>query len=195
MKLLKIAAVTLTALLAFTSCIVINYPSSGIVTLATEERKESTTVIPKEETEELTESVTEPEIDTPTEEATVYETEEVLPTAEETEAVTETTFYEETEAPETEAVEPTIRLIDITSPISQNRTATVTIVGKPYTDYDIKVIYTTQESTAKGLENKTSDDMGIVWWSWKIGASVKNGTYKIIITDGTEVFETQIDVE
>lgn len=87
-----------------------------------------------------------------------------------------------------------IHLTSITSPISKNKTATLEIIGTPNTEYDISVFYATGESTAKGLEPKMSGDTGKVSWSWKIGASLKPGSYKVVISGGGDTLETAIQV-
>ena len=204
MKLIKLTALILCASFALTACISVNYPQNGLSGILTEDERdynESTVT----ESDEITEISTSPQTEadtTPiteeTEEETIADLEETEPVTTEpitTESEADETVVSETEPPaETEEFIPTIRLIDVTSPIFKNRNATVTVAGKPYTDYSIKVIYSTGESSAKGLEVKTSDDMGIVWWSWKIGPSVKEGTYKVIISDGSEIFEVEFDV-
>ena len=173
MNFAKIITLTVAALLFLTSCITINYPHTGIGELLTAPQEDSSN--------EVTES-----------ESNTTENEESSADIE-SNGDTETI---DTEPPTVgEVSESTISLKSITSPISSNNTATLTIVGKPNTEYNIKVIYTTTESKAKGLENKISDENGIASWSWKIGASVKSGYYKITVSDGTEVFETKIQVE
>lgn len=176
MNFAKLIILALAASLLLTSCITVNYPHTGIGELLTASQEDSTA--------EATEST--------------YDTAESEETSADgaNDGDTETSAPIETEPPTVgEVSESTISLKSITSPISPNKTATVTIVGKPNTEYDIKVIYTTTESKAKGLENKVSDESGIVSWSWKIGASVKSGYYKITVSDGTERFETKIQVE
>ncbi len=176
MNFAKIITLTVAALLFLTSCITINYPHTGIGELLTAPQEDSSN--------EVTES-----------KSNTTENEESSADGA-NDGDTETSAPIETEPPTVgEVSESTISLKSITSPISSNNTATLTIVGKPNTEYDIKVIYTTTESKAKGLENKISDENGIASWSWKIGASVKSGYYKITVSDGTEVFETKIQVE
>lgn len=79
-----------------------------------------------------------------------------------------------------------IKLISITSPISRNQTATVSIKGLPNTEYSIEVFYSTSASSAAGLETKLSDDAGVVEWSWKIGGKTASGTHRIVITGSGE---------
>lgn len=87
-----------------------------------------------------------------------------------------------------------ITLTELTSPISNNQTATLSIVGMPNTEYSIEVFYSTVKSTANGLENKISDDLGVVFWNWKIGSRVKAGNYKITITGGGSILETELQI-
>ena len=164
MKIFKLAVLTV-LILTITSCTVnIYYPGSSIVDYATSD----------DETEKQAESAEDS--------TTVNETEE-------------TQFTEESEADnEPIASSGSIQLMSITSPISKNKTATVEIMGAPNTEYSISVFYATGKSTAKGLESKISSGAGNVSWSWKIGASLKPGSYKIIISGGGDTLETAIQV-
>ena len=87
-----------------------------------------------------------------------------------------------------------ISIINITSPVSVNSNATITIKGKPNTEYDINVYYSSGISKAKGLENKISDENGTVSWTWKVGAKTKKGEYKIIVKDENNSIETYFEV-
>jgi len=82
-----------------------------------------------------------------------------------------------------------LTVLSMTSPCQNGSTASVTIVGKPNTEYQIEVIYKTSKSTAKGLENHMSDSDGIVTWSWRIGANTSAGTHPIKISGGGETLE------
>jgi hypothetical protein len=88
-----------------------------------------------------------------------------------------------------------IKLANITSPISQGETASISIQGQPNTEYIIALHYSSGNSTAAGLENKISDNNGAVSWSWKIGAKTKTGTYNIDISGGGEKFTTNITIQ
>lgn len=85
-----------------------------------------------------------------------------------------------------------ITLVDITSPIGRNETATITIKGEPNTRYSIAVFYSSSESSAAGLEEHVSDSNGFVKWSWKIGGRTKAGEHSIVISGGGQRFETRI---
>jgi len=194
MKTVKFLTVVFLITATMTSCVTINYPQSGIAEIETspkepEETSELTDTLPISETEEtLTEEVS----------VTDGETEKTPNPESESDAAVTTDSPKETEDPEETSEnlqDGDIRLISLTSPISPNRTATIDVKGKPNTEYDISVVYSTSESTAKGLENKVSDSYGFVSWSWKIGPSVKTGRYRIKITGGNSVFETYIQVD
>jgi hypothetical protein len=193
MKKFLLCIVPFILLLALTSCIKVYYPDSGLSDVIAESENSLTNapeVTSAPETDPITEEVqTEPITNAPeVSEAEVTETEK-LPEAEDTSA-------KEAETEETSTGdEQSIWLVDITSPITPNHTATLTVKGKPNTKYSIKVFYSTTESKAKGLESKTSDEYGLVSWDWKIGGSVKTGSYSITVSGGGDSFNTSIFVE
>lgn len=96
--------------------------------------------------------------------ATGSKTRPVIPTSSPTPAI-----------PSATPVPADIELKELTSPIGRNQTATITVKSKPNTIHEIKVLYATGESKAKGLVAKTSNAAGIVSWSWKIGGEYKKG--------------------
>ena len=159
----------------------------------------------KEETSEPEESPssTMTEIDLAENQTSAEETEtdstENQTTAEETAADSaETqTAAEGTESIPTEdtTFEPSITLVSITSPISINKTATLTVKGLPNAEHGINVYYSSGASSAAGLEKKISDDSGLVSWSWKIGARVKSGTYRIVVNCGELEYTTYFVVQ
>lgn len=150
--------------------------------------------------------------DTVTEETSAPEPETMAPVSEsepEPETMPETeppepSAPEQTEpAPETEPpaiptepeiVEPepetVLKLVFVTSPVNRNEKATLTIIGKPNTEYKISVYYSTTVSTASGLEKKTSDADGNVSWTWKVGGKTNAGEHRIVISGGDEKIET-----
>ena len=130
----------------------------------------------------------ETDIEENTAETTLSDTENDVPNTEDTELSPE----ENTDESQTPSV--SLRITSLTSPLSPNQTATIEVIGKPFTEYNIDVIYSTAPSSAKGLENKISDENGIVSWSWKIGPSVKPGSYEITVVGGTETAKTQIQI-
>ncbi len=88
-----------------------------------------------------------------------------------------------------------IRLVSLTSPVNPNGTAEITIQGTAGVVYDIDVFYSTTASSAKGLTPTAADRDGQASWSWKVGASVKPGEYRIEIRGGGETFTTYFTVE
>ena len=134
-----------------------------------------------------------------TAEETAVDSAENQTTAEETAADSaETqTAAEGTESIPTEdtTFEPSITLVSITSPISINKTATLTVKGLPNAEHGINVYYSSGASSAAGLEKKISDDSGLVSWSWKIGARVKSGTYRIVVNCGELEYTTYFVVQ
>ena len=72
--------------------------------------------------------------------------------------------------------------------------ATVTIQGEPNTEYKIHIYYDSGESTAQGLEPKTSDANGVVTWEWKVGANTTPGTHAITVEGGGTKNSVQFEV-
>ena len=91
---------------------------------------------------------------------------------------TETTAPETTKAPEAVKAEPEVKLVSVTSPIDAGEFQTLTIKGKPDTEYAIKVYYRSSASKADGLESKKSDANGNASWTWKVGTNTASVTAK-----------------
>lgn len=91
--------------------------------------------------------------------------------------------------------ESKLELISITSPIDRNETATIKVKGSPNTEYDIDVFYSSSESSADGLENKTSDKDGYVSWSWKIGGKTKEGEHHLVVKGSSETLKVKFTVK
>lgn len=74
----------------------------------------------------------------------------------------------------------------LTSPgtVKRGKSATLEIRGTPNTLYSIKVKYSSGYSSAKGLEDKISDENGVCSWTWRVGAKTKPGSYNITVSDG-----------
>ena len=99
-----------------------------------------------------------------------------------TETEPETTEPEtETTASETAKSEPEVKLVSVISPIDAGEIQTLTIKGKPDTEYVIHVIYKSSVSKADGLEKKKSDANGNVSWTWKVGTNTASTTAKVDI--------------
>lgn len=133
----------------------------------------------------VTETETAEDISTVTEESVT--TSEAVTTDKKQTATTKLTHAESEEsADEFVSSNGTILLVDITSFVYNNNMASLTIQGKPNTDYRISVYYSSGESTAEGLGMKTSDSDGYVTWEWKVGARTKAGSHKIVISGGSD---------
>lgn len=161
---------------------------------------------PVTESYAVTETV---DIDVAETELAVIETIPVV--TETTQIVTETTqFVTEAPKPVTEAPKPVteapkpvteapkpeqvLKITSVTTPVEAGAKATLTIKGKPYTEYNIDVIYKTTASKAQGLENKISSADGTVSWTWKVGNGTTPGTYTIYISGGGERAEIKFKV-
>lgn len=78
--------------------------------------------------------------------------------------------------------------------VSKGSTASISIKGKPNTQYSIAVHYSSGISKASGLKAKTSDANGNASWSWKIGAKTKSGTYDVVISNGTDEIDSSVTI-
>ena len=122
-------------------------------------------------TKPTTKRVTNTEIrTTTTQTTTTAATTKATTTAATTKATTTAATTKATTTAATTKATP-ITLRSITSTVYPGDMVTVEIKGKPNTNYDINVYYSSGVSSADGLGNKTSDGNGIVSWSWKVGTS------------------------
>ncbi len=104
------------------------------------------------------------------------------PTEKPTEAPTKAPTEKPTQAP-TEAPTPIV-FTEYTNNVPAGSNAHVTIQGAPNTDYSIHVYYSSGESNAEGLEQKTSDDNGFVTWEWEVGTKTSKGDHSITVVGG-----------
>jgi micrococcal nuclease len=79
-----------------------------------------------------------------------------------------------------------LSVISYTENTLQGEIASITIQGKPNTEYVITVTYKSGPSQAQGLEPQTSNASGKVTWSWKVGSRTTPGPYPIEIKGGGE---------
>ena len=108
-------------------------------------------------------------------------------TPEATEEATPEPTVEETPEPTQEEEEARLSITKWKKTVEAGEDQNVKIKGKPNTEYTITVEYKTQMSTAKGLIPKTSDNEGIVKWSWKVGSrSTPGSTCYITVSGGGE---------
>lgn len=91
----------------------------------------------------------------------------------------------------TKAAEYTgLKITDISSKVQNNNYATISIQGKPNTEYTCSVKYSSKWSEADGLGTKTSDKNGKITWKWKVGARTKAGEHDIRVVGGDETIKT-----
>lgn len=95
-------------------------------------------------------------------------------------------------APEVTVAE--IELVSMTNPLRRNDDATITIKGKPNTEYSIAVYYQSGKSKAKGLENKVSNSNGVVSWTWHVGGKTQSGKKGIVINGGGQTLKLSFSV-
>lgn len=86
-------------------------------------------------------------------------------------------------------------LESFTEVVVPNEKAYIEIKGIPNTTYSIDVYYKSGKSSAKGLEDKVSDENGLVSFEWTVGSQVTSGTYNVIISDGTNEEKYILTVE
>lgn len=173
-------------------------------TMAVTETEPPAPVTQPPETEPPTPVTQAPETEPPAPVTQPPETEPPAPVTQApvTEAPKPTTQSPVTEAPKpvtqppvvTEAPKQVLDILSVTSPVEGGQNATLSAKGKPNTEYDIKVVYSSGESSAKGLENKKADANGNVSWTWKVGAKTKPGTYTITVKGGGETDTIKITV-
>ncbi|ERJ12104.1 ComEC/Rec2 family competence protein [Haloplasma contractile] len=87
-----------------------------------------------------------------------------------------------------------ITLLNLTEFVKPLDKGSITIDGEPNMEYDIDVIYSSGPSSASGLENKVSNEEGVVTWEWIIGSRVSPGIYQIEISNGqvTNTYEFEV---
>lgn len=90
---------------------------------------------------------------------------------------------------------PNLSLESFTEVVSPNDKASIEVKGVPNTTYSITVYYKSGKSNAKGLEDKVSDENGLVRFEWTIGSQVTSGVYDVIVSDGTNEEKYLLTVE
>ncbi len=145
---------------------------------------------PVSQTRSEVDSVTEIESDTRNDTDTESDTESEAVVGSESES---DRMSEEGEVSLTEPLQR-LTVTYLRTPVHRNQMTTIVLDCKPSTMYRIEVHYQSGISSAKGLEDKLSDDEGRVYWSWKIGGKTAPGTYKIVVTGGGESLTTYFSV-
>ena len=82
----------------------------------------------------------------------------------------------------------------ITTPVKRGEFVEVKMKGKKNTLYQIQVIYSSGASSAKGLEEKMSDDEGNICWRFQVSSRVNPGTYEVKIFNSEEETSTKLQV-
>ena len=100
-----------------------------------------------------------------------------------TEPTTQSTAKVSTTAKPTEAAAP-IQITEYTDVVTAGTNAHLAIKGAPNTEYSISVHYASGDSTADGLETKTSDGDGNVTWDWEVGTNTAKGVHSITVRGG-----------
>lgn len=100
-----------------------------------------------------------------------------------TEATTQAATKAPTTAKPTEAAAP-IQITEYTNVVTAGTNAHLAIKGAPNTEYSISVHYASGDSTAAGLETKTSDGDGNVSWEWEVGTNTAKGVHSITVRGG-----------
>ncbi|MCL2151103.1 MAG: hypothetical protein FWH50_02630 [Coriobacteriia bacterium] len=81
-----------------------------------------------------------------------------------------------------------IELVSSPGTVRPGQRATITVKGRPNTQYSITVMYKSGPSKAQGLETKTSDSSGRVSWTWLIGQNTSSGSfYATVSGDGQKL--------
>lgn len=83
-----------------------------------------------------------------------------------------------------------IKLVQGAGTVGRGYTASLSIKGKPNTDYTLTVYYPSGPSKAAGVGTTTSDSSGNASWSWKVGTRTTPGSHSITISGGGQTLET-----
>ena len=75
-----------------------------------------------------------------------------------------------------------VTLVSITSPVNHGSPASISVKTAPGAACRITVTYKSGPSRAKGLIAKTSDDHGLVGWTWLVGARTTPGTWPVSVS-------------
>jgi hypothetical protein len=75
----------------------------------------------------------------------------------------------------------TVKRVSFTAVVSPNDYARLEVRVKPRARCTITVIYSTGESSAKGLRAKTG---GVIIWRWKVGSQTKPGRWPVRVDCG-----------
>jgi hypothetical protein len=93
------------------------------------------------------------------------------------------------------AVENSLCLRSLTSPIKAGEKATLVAQGKAGEEYRISVRYASGESSAQGLEPQIAAKDGSLSWTFRVSARVAPGEYPVTVTGGGEQLDCTMIVE
>ena len=74
-----------------------------------------------------------------------------------------------------------VRLVRVTSPVSTNETASLTVAVSPASTCSIAVYYSTTPSHARGLSPKRG---ARITWTWNVGSRTRPGHWPIVVSCG-----------
>ncbi|GIQ67479.1 hypothetical protein DUZ99_08535 [Xylanibacillus composti] len=89
----------------------------------------------------------------------------------------------------------TIEISSVTTPVYAGDYAELTARVRPGAKAEIDVIYKSGSSRAKGLEEKTADENGLVSWTWQVGSNTSAGTWSIVVRSEGESVRTTFEVK
>lgn len=94
-----------------------------------------------------------------------------------------------------DAVEKTLTIVSLTTPLEAGKKATLVARGKAGEKYDISVRYASGESTAQGLEPQVADEEGLLQWTFRVASRVVAGEYPVTVSGGGETITVTLVVE
>jgi len=96
------------------------------------------------------------------------------------------------------AQELQVRLVNITSPATPGKNASITVQTAPGASCKITVQYASGPAKDRALGAKTADKKGNVKWTWRVGPKTKKGTWPVTVScsqKGKQAkLETALDV-
>lgn len=77
-----------------------------------------------------------------------------------------------------------IILLDIKTPVRQGETGSLSIQGKPNTQYTVTAVYNNSTGTITTTSAKRTGSDGKLSWTWNVSRDTMPGTYGLMITGG-----------
>ena len=88
-----------------------------------------------------------------------------------------------------------IQLYGELEPFSRGQAATISVIGIPYTEYNLSVILASGPSQASGLGGASSDSAGHVSWTWNVAHQTRPGRFSAVITGPGDMLVLDITIE